>query len=141
MNDAPGDGAHSWDRGFTAGNRENRCYAASMDALIHHLEQGHELSSREVEVAADLLLNPAVADAKKERLLEMLAAKGETPGEIAGFVEVFLEHAVDPHVGLVDLEGPTLDVCGTGGDHLGLINVSTTAMFIAAAAVCWKPLA
>ena len=105
-----------------------------MDALIHHMEQGLELSPREVEVAADLLLDPAVVDAKKEHLLETLAKKGETQGEIAGFVEAFLEHAVNPHVGLLDLEGPTLDVCGTGGDRLGLFNVSTTAMFIAAAA-------
>jgi anthranilate phosphoribosyltransferase len=105
-----------------------------MDALIHHMEQGRELSPREVEVAANLLLDPAVADAKKEHLLEALARKGESLGEIAGFVEVFLEHAVNPHVGLLDLEGPTLDVCGTGGDQLGLFNVSTTAMFIAAAA-------
>ena len=105
-----------------------------MDALIHHLEQGLELSSREVGVAAELLLNPAVADAKKAHLLEALANKGETPAEIAGFVEVFLEHAVDPHVGLLGLDGPTLDLCGTGGDQLNLFNVSTTAMFVAAAA-------
>jgi anthranilate phosphoribosyltransferase len=105
-----------------------------MDALIHHLEQKQELSSREVEVAVALLLDPAAADAKKERLLEALALKGETPAEIAGFVEAFLEQAVDPHLGLLELEGPTLDVCGTGGDQLDLFNVSTTAMFIAAAA-------
>ncbi len=105
-----------------------------MDALIHHLEAGQELSPREVEVAAGLLLNAAVTDAKKERLLEALAKKGETPAEIAGFVEVFLGHAVDPHLGLLDLDGPTLDVCGTGGDQLDLFNVSTTAMFVAAAA-------
>jgi len=105
-----------------------------MDALIHHLEAGFELSPREVEVAAGLLLDVAVADAKKERLLEALSKKGETPAEIAGFVEVFLGHAVDPHLGLLDLDGPTLDVCGTGGDQLDLFNVSTTAMFVAAAA-------
>ncbi len=105
-----------------------------MDALIHHLEEKQELSSREVEVAAALLLDPAVADEKKARLLEALSIKGETPAEIAGFVEAFLEHAVDPHLGLLELEGPTLDVCGTGGDQLDLFNVSTTAMFIAAAA-------
>ncbi len=105
-----------------------------MDALIHHLEEKQDLSSREVEVAAELLLDPAAADAKKERLLEALARKGETPDEIAGFVEAFLEHAVDPHLGLLELDGPTLDVCGTGGDQLDLFNVSTTAMFIAAAA-------
>ena len=105
-----------------------------MDALIHHLEEKQDLTSREVEVAAALLLDPAAPDAKKERLLEALALKGETAGEIAGFVEAFLQHAVDPHLGLLELEGPTLDVCGTGGDQLDLFNVSTTAMFIAAAA-------
>ena len=105
-----------------------------MDALIHHLEEKKELSSREVEVAANLLLDPAVSDGKKERLLEALARKGETPAEIASFVEAFLEQAVDPHLGLLQLDGPTLDVCGTGGDQLDLFNVSTTAMFIAAAA-------
>ncbi len=105
-----------------------------MDALIHHLEEKQELSSREVEVAANLLLDPAAADEKKERLLEALALKGETPAEIAGFVEAFLAQAVDPHLGLLQLEAPTLDVCGTGGDQLDLFNVSTTAMFIAAAA-------
>jgi anthranilate phosphoribosyltransferase len=105
-----------------------------MDALIHHLEEKQELSSREVEVAAALLLDPAAPEGKKERLLEALARKGETPAEIAGFVEAFLEHAVDPHLGLLDLQGPTLDVCGTGGDQLDLFNVSTTAMFISAAA-------
>lgn len=105
-----------------------------MDALIHHLEEKQELSQREVEVAVDLLLDPAAPDEKKERLLEALSAKGETPGEIAGFVEAFLQQAVDPHLGLLELEGPTLDVCGTGGDKLDLFNISTTAMFVSAAA-------
>ena len=62
-----------------------------MDALIHHLEQKQELSSREIEVAVSLLLDPGAPDAKKERLLEALSLKGETPAEIAGFVEAFLE--------------------------------------------------
>lgn len=105
-----------------------------MDALIHHLEEKQELTPREVEVAASLLLDSSAPDEKKERLLEALALKGETPGEIAGFVEAFLEHALDPHLGLLELEGPTLDVCGTGGDQLDLFNISTTAMFVAAAA-------
>ncbi len=104
-----------------------------MDALIHHLEDGNNLSPREVEVAAELLLDPAAADEKKGRLLEALSRKGETPEEIAGFVEAFLEEAVDPEMGGLELDGPTLDVCGTGGDKLDLFNVSTTAMFVAAA--------
>ena len=105
-----------------------------MDALIHHLEEKQELSPREIQVAASLLLDPAASDEKKARLLEALALKGETPDEIAGFVEAFLEQAVNPHLGLITLDGPTLDVCGTGGDQLDLFNISTTAMFISAAA-------
>lgn len=105
-----------------------------MDALITHVTNGEELSSREIEVAANLLLDTSVPDEKKERLLLALSEKGETPAEIAGFVEAFLEHAVDPMIGALDLPGPTLDVCGTGGDKLNLFNVSTTAMFVAAGA-------
>lgn len=104
-----------------------------MDALIHQLEKNQELNPAEIRVAAELLLEPVVADEKKARLLDALSTKGETPAEIAGFVEVFLERAVDPLVGLLDLEGPTIDVCGTGGDKLNLFNVSTTAMFVVAA--------
>jgi anthranilate phosphoribosyltransferase len=105
-----------------------------MDALICHLSEKQNLTSHQVAVAADILLDSAVPDEKKERLLEALALKGETPDEIAGFVEAFLKQAVDPKLELLDLAGPTLDVCGTGGDQLDLFNVSTTAMFIAAAA-------
>ena len=105
-----------------------------MDLLITHLVHGEELGLHEIEVAAELLLDPGVADEKKSRLLLALSEKGETPAEIAGFVEAFLQHSVDPMIGAMELEGPTLDVCGTGGDQLDLFNVSTTAMFIAAAA-------
>ena len=105
-----------------------------MDALTEHLAQGRDLTDREIRVAAEFLLDPFVVDNRKASLLEALSAKGETPAEIAGFVECFLEHAVDPHVGLIELEGPTIDVCGTGGDKLDLFNVSTTSMFVVAAA-------
>lgn len=105
-----------------------------MDALIRHLQGGNELDDREVSVAANLLLDPSGDEEKKASLLEALAAKGETAGEIAAFVEAFLEHAVDPHAGLAAVDGPTIDVCGTGGDKLNLFNVSTTAMFVVAAA-------
>ncbi|MBB5349842.1 anthranilate phosphoribosyltransferase [Haloferula luteola] len=105
-----------------------------MDAIIHHLESGQELSRREIDVAARLLLDPDGDEGKKLQLLEALSKKGESAAEIAGFVEEFLEHAVNPHVGLADIEGPTIDVCGTGGDKLNLFNVSTTTMFVVAAA-------
>jgi len=106
----------------------------AMDALIKNLENGEDLKPREIEVAANMLLDASVDDSKKEHLLLALSKKGETPQEIAGFVEAFLEHAVDPAIESLDLNGPTLDVCGTGGDQLDLFNISTTSMFVAAAA-------
>ncbi len=105
-----------------------------MDSLIHHLENKQELSAREIETAAEFLLDKNAPAEKKAHLLEALAQKGETAAEITGFVETFLAHAVNPHIHLLDLAGPTIDLCGTGGDHLNLFNVSTTTMFIVAAA-------
>jgi anthranilate phosphoribosyltransferase len=105
-----------------------------MDALIHHLEAGAELSPRQVDAAAAFLLDEHGNPEKKVHLLELLARKGETAAEIAGFVEVFLEHAVDTGIDPEGYDGPTIDVCGTGGDQLDLFNVSTTAMFVVAAA-------
>ncbi len=106
---------------------------SDMDALIQHTENGTELSPREIEVAAEMLLSSEVSDEKKIRFLKALTAKGETPSEIAGFVEAFLERAVDPGVSMMEFHGPTIDVCGTGGDKLDLFNVSTTSMFVIAA--------
>ena len=105
-----------------------------MDYLIHQLEAKQDLSPREIESAAEFLLDGSASSEKKAHLLEALSMKGETPAEIAGFVETFLQRAVNPHIQLLDLPGPTLDLCGTGGDQLHLFNVSTTTMFIAAAA-------
>lgn len=104
-----------------------------MDALIKHVESGDELAAREVGVAAEMLLDSAVCDEKKARFLKGLTAKGETAAEITSFVECFLDRAVDPGTSGLEFDGPTIDVCGTGGDKLNLFNVSTTSMFIIAA--------
>lgn len=105
-----------------------------MNEILEELKAGNELAHRQVEGVALSLLDESFPDGEKAAVLEALSEKGATPSEIASFVEVFLEHAVDPHLGLIETEGPTLDLCGTGGDKLQLFNVSTTAMFVAAAA-------
>ena len=114
-------------------NMKENYSTSDMDALIQHVENGDELSLREIDVAAEMLLDSETCDEKKVRFLKALTKKGETPAEIAGFVEAFLERAVDPEVASMELDGPTIDVCGTGGDKLDLFNVSTTSMFIIAA--------
>ena len=105
-----------------------------MDSLIQHLESKEDLQPREVTVAADYLLDEAGDIEKKAQLLKSLAEKGETAAEIAEFVTVFLEKAVKPSFYGHSFDGPTIDVCGTGGDKLDLFNVSTTSMFVVAAA-------
>jgi len=104
-----------------------------MDALITKLESGEELGPKEITASAKFLLESGGDDEKKKEMLRALSAKGETPAEIAGFVESFLKEAINPEVEDLEIDGPTIDICGTGGDKLDLFNVSTTSMFVLAA--------
>ena len=83
-------------------------------------------------MAARALLSPNVDDRLKAVFLRALRERGETVNELAGFVEAFLDCAVDPQL-TISQDQPTLDVCGTGGDGLHLFNISTASMFILAA--------
>lgn len=104
---------------------------------MKHLAAGGHLTPAQIHTAAAFLVEPEESPETKAGFLRTLARKGETPAEIAGFVQEFLRLAVDPGLDRAKLQGPTLDVVGTGGDQLHLFNVSTTAMFIlAAGGVC-----
>ena len=105
----------------------------SPSALHEVLTLGQHLDDSGVAAMAALLLDPATEVTIKADLLRALSAKGETAAEIAGFVRVFLSHAIRPPLDLPTLDRPAIDVCGTGGDKLNLFNVSTTSMFILAA--------
>ncbi len=104
-----------------------------MRTLIKALKDGSDLGKEEVESAAKALLSEEVSTRDKAAFLTALSEKGETPDEIAAFVEVFLKHAVDPKIRPASAPGPTIDVCGTGGDTLDLFNISTATTFILAA--------
>lgn len=108
-----------------------------MQNLLSILQSGQSLSPAEVRDAAAFLVNEHEGAEVKADFLRALAKKGETHEEIAAFVQEFLKLAVDPGLDRSKLQGPMLDVVGTGGDKLHLFNVSTTAMFIlAAGGVC-----
>src|SRR3954463_4126910 len=62
-----------------------------------------------------------------------LRAKGETSGEVAGFVESMLERAVRLPVD-DDLRARAVDTCGTGGDRAHTVNISTLAAMVVAGA-------
>ena len=62
--------------------------------------------------------------------LSTKSAKAETIDEISGCAAAMREHATKvPHEGM-----EVLEIVGTGGDHAHSFNISTTAMFVIAAA-------
>jgi len=91
------------------------------------------LSGGEFDSAVRLLLDPSIPDGKKMNFLTSLHSRGETAEELAGFARVLLDSAVQPVIGR-DPSAPLLELCGTGGDMAGFLNVSTAAMFVAAGA-------
>src|SRR5919197_3596890 len=58
-----------------------------------------------------------------------LRIKGETAAEMTGLVRAMLAAAA-----AVEVPGPLLDTCGTGGDRAGTFNVSTLAALVAVGA-------
>lgn len=58
-----------------------------------------------------------------------LRAKGESVEELVGLVEAMLAKAHRIHV-----DGPALDIVGTGGDGLNTLNISTMASLVAVGA-------
>jgi anthranilate phosphoribosyltransferase len=104
-----------------------------MRDLIEQLDYRRDLDAAQIAEAVARLLGAETDDGTKGEFLRALRAKGETAGEIAGFAEALLARAVNPEIDAGKLNGPMLDVCGTGGDRMDLFNVSTTAMFLLAA--------
>lgn len=87
-------------------------------------------------VAAGILRGEASAP-QIAGLLVALRMQGETSREIEAFVGVMREQAVafPRRAGApAATDGPLLDTCGTGGDGLHTINVSTAAALLVAAA-------
>ena len=105
-----------------------------MTSLLAKLATGSDLNSNDVAYAVTLLLSDRVPADEKAAFLTKLHEKGETAEEIAAFVDRLIERAIDPMIDPEVLAGPMIDVCGTGGAGLNIFNVSTTIMFILAAA-------
>ena len=99
--------------------------------LIEQLRANIDLTVKDVETAAGFLADGQHSDEEKAEFLAALRDKGETGEEVGYFAEAFLRLAIRPST---EFRGrPSIDLCGTGGDRLDLINVSTTAIFIVAA--------
>lgn len=103
--------------------------------LLRRVVHGGDLSKDEAAAAIGAFFDGELTPAQAGALLAALATKGETAAEIAGAASAMRARAL--HV-KHDLP-VVIDVCGTGGDRSGTINISTCAALVVAG--CGVPVA
>jgi anthranilate phosphoribosyltransferase len=103
-----------------------------LKALTEQLRSRIDLQLDQAREVSRQLADPAVSELEKADFLMALKQKGESGEELGYFARCFLELAVRPALRLGDKQ--SIDIVGTGGDRLELINVSTTCIFLLAAA-------
>ena len=99
-----------------------------MKELLAVLATGRRLNETEAEQAFAAVMDGEATPAQIAALLMALRVRGETREELAGLVR-----AMRARVLPVAAPPGTLDLCGTGGDLVGTLNVSTAAAFVVAA--------
>jgi anthranilate phosphoribosyltransferase len=100
------------------------------EALQHCIEH-HELSHDEMTAMMRLIMSGEMPPTLVAGFLVALRTKKETVGEIAAAAKVMREFATPVQV---QDRSNLVDVVGTGGDGAHTFNISTAAMFVAAAA-------
>jgi anthranilate phosphoribosyltransferase len=93
--------------------------------------EGRELSHADMTAMMRHIMSGDIPPTLVAAFLVALRTKKETVGEIAAAAQVMREFATPVHVG--DTRH-LVDVVGTGGDGAHTFNISTAAMFVAAAA-------
>ena len=105
--------------------------AFTFGELIKILSRKQSLNLEQARFAAIQIMEGLATPVQVSAFLSLLASKGETRDEIAGFAKVMREKVfkvyVQPNLTL-------LDTCGTGGDGKHTLNVSTLASLVAAGA-------
>ena len=98
----------------------------ALTRCIEHREIFHDEMLSLMRMLMRGEMSPSIASA----LLLGLRVKKETIGEIAAAAQVMREFATPV---VVDDKTHLIDLCGTGGDGSHKFNISTAAMFVAAA--------
>lgn len=96
---------------------------------ISSVFSGRSLSMAEAAAAMREIMEGEATPAQLGAFLTALSIKGETPAEIAGMASVMRQKALR-----VNVSGPLIDTCGTGGDGQNTFNISTATAFVAAGA-------
>jgi anthranilate phosphoribosyltransferase len=106
----------------------------ALTRATEHCREGREMSGLETEDLVAGLIDLKTSDEVKVAFLTAWAEKGETAGELAGMARAFLARAKS--AGLTGRWGGKglADCCGTGGGGRPIVNISTAAGIVAAAA-------
>src|SRR5580692_49907 len=95
--------------------------------ILARLAGGETLSADDAEAAFTVIMSGAATPAQIGALLMAMRIRGETVPEITGAVR-----AMRSRMTAIQAPEGTIDVCGTGGDGAGTLNVSTAVTFVAA---------
>jgi len=99
----------------------------ALQRVIEHREIFHD----EMLVLMRRIMTGEMSPVMMAAFIASLRVKKETVGEIAAAAQVMREFATPVHIADTT---HLVDLCGTGGDGAHTFNISTTAMFVAAAA-------
>ena len=103
--------------------------AVAWPDILNRLVRGQDLDDATATAVMSSIMSGEASPVQIAGFLMSLRAKGETVDEITGLVRGMREFALR-----VDVPGPVVDTCGTGGDRAGTFNVSTVSAVVAAAA-------
>ena len=95
-----------------------------MKRYLDKLKKKENLSFDESKAAFEILMNGKASDSEIFDFLTLLSAKGEVSDEIAGGVYVLRDKSKR-----VNVKG-CIDTCGTGGDGLNTLNISTASALL-----------
>lgn len=98
-------------------------------ALLANVVRGEHLEPQDTAWVMDQVLSGEASAVSVAALLAALRTKGETVEEVSGLVDSMLSHAHR-----IEVEGPSVDVVGTGGDGAHTVNISSMASIVVAAA-------
>lgn len=98
--------------------------------FLEKVQAGRDMSESEAEAAVGRIMEGAVPPEEMKAWLLALRAKGEALSEVVGAARAMRAHAAPFNTGGRDV----VDTCGTGGDNLQTVNLSTLAALTAAGA-------
>ena len=96
-----------------------------LDTLTEQLRTGTDLTAEHITEAVQQMTAETVTPEAKADFLTALAKKGETAEELAAFAGELRARATTVPLDDSIRAGTILDVCGTGGDGLNTVNIST----------------